>query len=246
MPSHLTPEEERPSSVSELDLKGNSWADTKAGDIAREVALPLNVSALVIYYYHLIERVQKRLTTIITLLPGRPKHKRAHVPKMVKPSLDTLIAQSNHVAYIQGSRVKCARCLNSFNKHDTTVSHFLATSCSARGSSSDRPVPMKHESIHIGRRTIHHSHSIHTFRGLIYCNNCGMRSSTELHNLNKQCMPPTEYGMQTKLALSNGKLPPKLTRWPDELPKASEQSAVSKSISRSKRTFMPKGIPWPW
>ncbi len=143
-------------------------------------------------------RESKKDTIIITLLPGRPKHKKVSAPKVVKPSLDTLSAQSNHVALIQGSRVKCARCLNNFSRDDASLPHFLSMSCSGLGSSIDRPIPMKQESIHIGKQTVHHTHSIHTFRGLIYCNNCGMRSSTKLHNLGKNVCPLQHMGWPLK------------------------------------------------
>ncbi len=121
MPSHLTPEEDRPDHVTALDLKGNEFADLHAGVIAKKVCLPLNVVAKVIYYYNLVKRIQKRLVTILTHLPNRVKHKVVPKPRHTRPSLETMIAQSNHVVHTLGSRVKCARCHCSYNMHDTTT-----------------------------------------------------------------------------------------------------------------------------
>ncbi len=39
MPSHLTPSEDRPAYVTDIDLKGNACADSKAGQMAKEVCV---------------------------------------------------------------------------------------------------------------------------------------------------------------------------------------------------------------
>ncbi len=54
MPSHLTPTADIPAYVTPHDLKGNAFADKHAGLMAKEVCVPLNVSAPILYYYNLI------------------------------------------------------------------------------------------------------------------------------------------------------------------------------------------------
>ncbi len=86
--------------------------------------MPLNVCAPVINSYNLATRIQKRLTTIVTYFPERARHKATPQPRPLKPSLESVIAESDHLAFSQGSRVKCARCLHSFHKGDSSVFLF--------------------------------------------------------------------------------------------------------------------------
>ncbi len=64
-----------PDDVSEFDILANAAADKHAGIVANCVALPLNITSTVIYYTHLVKRVQKRLVAIIMSLPQRIKKK---------------------------------------------------------------------------------------------------------------------------------------------------------------------------
>ncbi len=190
MPSHLTPAEDRPQHVSELDLKGNAQADHQAGLMTKEVCLPLGVSAPVIYYYSLIKRIQRRLTTIVTHLPHRVRHKTAPMERRVKPSIESLIAVSDHIAFEQGARVKCARCLNSFHELDASLQHFLSSPCTAVGTNLDQPIPVSYEAIHIGRQVVHHTHKLFTYEDVRYCNRCGMLGASKLRNPAHPCSPP--------------------------------------------------------
>ncbi len=72
-----------------------------------------------------------------------------------------------------------------------------------------------------------------------------MRSSSKLHNLSKQCTPPTAYGLATKNALAQGKLPPKVYVWPDE-PAARQVAGVRRQQGEKKEVSRkPRGIPYP-
>ena len=206
MPSHLSPEDERPAYVTSTDLKGNAYADDEAKLAAKSACVPLNVSAPVLYYFLLVRRIQKRLATIVGYFPERSKHKKVSRPTVSKPSLDSLMALSQHEAFIDGTRLKCARCLHSYHKDDPACRHFLSSACSGVGAANDRPVPLKYEAVHVGKRSTHHTHVLFTFKGLIYCNKCGMRCKSQLHNLSRECRPPTAYGKETFKAIADGKL----------------------------------------
>ncbi len=81
---------------------------------------------------------------------------------------------------------------------------------------------------------------LHIYRGLIYCNKCGVRAgSFGMKLMAKSCGPPTEYGLQSLLALRQCKKTPSLTAWPSDLvgeeckqaPKSSfRRGAISKGI----------------
>ena len=63
IPSHLKPDlpsSDIPPGVSTFDIIANDLADKQAALAAHAVEVPLNVSTPVIYYAHLVKRIQKR------------------------------------------------------------------------------------------------------------------------------------------------------------------------------------------
>jgi hypothetical protein len=105
-----------------------------------------------------------------------------------------------------------------FSKRNITlIKTWLNSPCHAIGSESDRPVRIDHTYIHIGRSNIHYTHSLHTLKGLVYCNDCGAYSQKhKLHKLADECEPPTKWGLESRRALRAGRLPRKLNQWPCE------------------------------
>ncbi len=98
MPSHLSPQDDRPAHVTELDVIGNKLADQYAGEMADWVQVPISISHPIIHHYNLIRWIQKRLTTIVSYFPDRAKHKKP-------PKLNTL----NPFQYLRfGFRVSLA------------------------------------------------------------------------------------------------------------------------------------------
>ena len=220
MPSHLKDEDERPPSVSLDDLKGNRLADELAGGAARRFALPLHVAGPYLYYARLVKRIQHRLTTVLISLPDRAKPKHLAAPVRIKrPPITELIEESQHLIHADSNRVGCLRCHNNFSAADPQLKQWLLTSCCAIATSSDRPVPLPFEELHIGNKFTHISHQLNKFRGLVYCRKCGCRAGRSLlRNLSGRCMPPSDYGLLSIQKLQDGKLPPGLTTWPDRLP----------------------------
>jgi len=84
---------------------------------------------------------------------------------------------------------------------------------------ADRPIPLKYEEVHGGDNTSHSSHILYVYRGLVYCNRCGVRSGRlGLRKLAKPCSPSSEYGVQSLKALRLGQNPPPiLVHWPPGL-----------------------------
>ena len=96
MPSHLLEEPTKCvfAGCSLMDLRGNDKADKLAVEAARRAQLPPHVCAKVIFNLRLVQRIQLRLTTILTNLPDRPKPKKAKVEKV---RLQELIDRSSHL-----------------------------------------------------------------------------------------------------------------------------------------------------
>ncbi len=195
------------------DIQGNSHADALADEAAASARVPLNVSAPYLYYVSLTKKIQLRLTTVLLSLPGRPKPPKREVEHRL--TLDTLFASTSHVLFEVDSRVSCARCHCGMHKSNPSLKHWLSCQCSGIGNSSDRPVPLKYEKVHVGNNTSHTSHILFVYRGLAYCNRCGVRSGRlGLRKLAKPCSPPSEYGVQSLKALRQGLKPPNFVHWP--------------------------------
>ena len=117
-------------------------------------------------------------------------------------------------------KIICAQCYNSFSlpKCGIEAKYWLTTKCKGPNlDSSDRPIAIPCERIHMGSTSIHHSHKINTYRGLLYCQVCGSRGPT-LKKLALDCQPLGHYGRTNLLNISKGKLPIGLSKWPDQDP----------------------------
>ena len=106
--------------------------------------------------------------------------------------------------------------------------------CFMLHSDEDRPRPLPLELLHIGNLSIHHTHKINTFEGLIYCRVCGARAGTSaagfLKLLAKPCTFPGSYGKDNMKRLAEGRLPRGVACWPIEtvsdLPTAKRRRAA--------------------
>ncbi len=170
-----------------------------------------------LYYISLTKRIQFRLAAILCTLPGRPKRKQRPKRKEVTPPWHTIA--TNHTPYENGRRVCCSRCRSGFAIKDPSLNLWLQSSCTAIGSSTDKPIPLTYEQVHIGNSNTHNSHQLYKYRGLIYCNKCVCKSrGAKLVNLSRLCLPPAPtYGKPALKALQQGMKPPGLTKWPDSV-----------------------------
>jgi hypothetical protein len=86
--------------------------------------------------------------------------------------------------------------------------------------------------LHIGRSNIHYTHTLHTLKGLVYCNDCGSYSQRhKLHKLAKECEPPTKFGLENLAALRACRLPRKLDHWPCEHEHAVHDALSQEALS---------------
>jgi hypothetical protein len=214
MPSHLS-EDKLPAGVSLIDLLGNTKADLMAGQAAKRHCVDLNIAASVLFYSALIKRIQKRLACIVCHLPNRPKL----VPKVpiVKDKIEAVMHRSAHVCYTVNNRIFCARCKSNFSLHTPNILDWLNSPCLAIGSELDRPIPIPYDIIHVGKLTIHSSHKLRIYKGLVFCSKCGSISRySKLGHLAQICEPPAYYGKGNLSRLDNGFLPINVNIWPTD------------------------------
>lgn len=215
MPSHSDEVDKvLPPDVTRKDVKGNKQADIQAGLVAKRVALSLDVSAPVLYYFSLVKRIQHRLATILVHMPDRNRDKEVKAPRPSPPSLDVLFPLTSHVLYHKDGRTGCARCHSCYKDTDPSLIYWLKCQCRVLHTHLDRPIPIPHDQIHMGNKDTHTSHKLYTLKGLVFCRKCGGGSVSRLHKLGHPCLPPTESGKLALAALLAGKLPPGVHKWP--------------------------------
>jgi hypothetical protein len=241
MPSHLKVTDELPPGVTRLDVIGNDFADKEAGKAAIKHGVDLNASVNVLYYRNLARRIQQRIVAIIQSLDKRKREVKEVKVLIPKPDPQALFPFSSHAAFVCGNNIKCARCFANMDKHNPGVRQWLLRDCPNINQDSDRPKPLAHEYCHFGSKPLHISHRLNIFKGLVYCRRCGCKttSHTGLKGLAGQCMAPSNFGIRTLKALSEGKLPPKVMSWPaDALHPALVLSAKAEPLSTFEKKLL--------
>ena len=114
------------------------------------------------------------------------------------------------------------------------LKHWLQTHCQSYAV-DNKPTCISHDFIHMGNSTTHVSHDMRTYRGLVYCRKCGARGSGDvgLRLLSHPCSPPSNYGLLSLRSIRDGKLPPNLLYWPDEVRNIDRAHTSTKRSSES-------------
>ena len=112
-------------------------------------------------------------------------------------------------------------CLNNFSKRDPALKEWLKAPCIRQQLSPVAPLvapaALSPDSvIHLGNKTIHFSHKIAKYRGLLYCTKCGSLGTNQARYLAKPCEPPKLVGTRNIRYISAGKRPAGMDKWPDE------------------------------
>ena len=87
------------------------------------------------------------------------------------------------------------------------------TDCPLAGTAEDRPRPFPMEHCVVGGKSVHPSHRLNLFRGIIYCRVCGYKAGSRgggfLRMLAEPCpkIPASQYGIDNLKCFSEGKLP---------------------------------------
>ena len=209
MPSHIKDGKKvRPSSVSDLDILANDKADELAGEAAELYQLPNAIANNIINNYLLVQRIQKRLASILLWLPTRESKSNPNPNNdIIKETKSFLLSQTKHIVQIKNNRYHCKVCLNSFSAADPNAKRWLKSSCTAPfvGTSSAEEKPTKlNDIIHIGNKSSHVSHDLYKYKQTIYCNNCGAHGSAKFVLLSKPCQAAKSAGLRTLSSINSG------------------------------------------
>ena len=235
MPSHLKETDTLPEGVSLIDVIGNNYADVQAGKAATRFRNDLNHISNTKEHFKLVQVIQKRLVAILTNLPNRPAHVPRKVEKPLILSLHELAIDSSHTISFTKGRVQCTKCHNNFSCKDSRAKVWLQSTCIP--AEPHRPYKIPYNVIHIGNRTPHSSHAMYIYRGLAYCNNCGLRGASKLVGLANPCEQIDSYGRANLEAIHNNKLPPNMKNWPDELPSIPSTHSSTSLSSNERRAI---------
>jgi hypothetical protein len=171
-----------PADITALDIKGNEFADLQAGKAAENHVVNLNASSHYLWYINHARRIQQRPVVIMCSLEARKKPQvedpiQRMLPK--SPAIETLFPFSSHVPCHNGNSIMCARCSCSYPRNHEYIRKWLISECPMLNSTIDRPRPLSAEIFQVGRKSIHVSHKLNIFKGLMYCRRCGCRASTK-------------------------------------------------------------------
>jgi len=207
-----------PEGVSQKDITANDNADKLASIAAEQFKLPETITTPYVFQVKRVKRIQIRLTTVAMYLPKR-EHKKDCVPTPnVAINKDIALAETSHTLISVNNRYKCSVCKNSFRRDDKGFKHWLTTECIKPIQETDQShfVPIKvNTQLHLGNNTVHSSHNIYDYRGVIYCNTCGARTGQDqMRYLGRQCSTPGPGGRALLQAISSNRLPPGINSWP--------------------------------
>ena len=160
------------------------------------------------------------------LRPPRPEHL----------SLSYYVVRSLYQVIFASSRASCALC-NLGAVGNREVKLWLGTPCPGRDSESDsckqpdRPTKVCARNLWIAGQLLHHSHDIHLYKGLAFCNNCGFIAGHSVRKLRQPCgqdLPefPTKAGRTNLKRLRSGLLPCNTPAWPAEDAHYSQQPTL--------------------
>ncbi len=91
--------------------------------------------------------------------------------------------------------------------HLSLCKEWLTSPCHPLLVNPSKPVPICGAVVQPGHVVAHASHVLWMFRGLFFCNRCGMYGSTKFKLLGVQCKLPTTHGKRALKAIRDCKLP---------------------------------------
>ena len=211
-----------------IDIFGNSCADRLAERASIQYQVSMQDSMTLRWHYAVVKRIQARAVIILShVMQGRARV--AAAPKQPRPQLQTLAAsamQSQHCVTALAGILQCTRCLQRSPARAKGIREWLRTSCCPDRSmlrsitvGTTKPAALSPGTVvHVGKRELHTSHSLHVFRGLYFCQMCGYTASLKAQNLVKPCSGPgpEAEGIKRAIRIRQGKLPSGLTQWPND------------------------------
>jgi len=132
-----------------MSPEGNDHADTLAKKGAAISQVDPSFSQPLMYYTHLVERIQLRLVAIVQSLPPRTGERFNRRPPPPCPPLSSYfgIWQHSHYFTTSRTRINCLRCPGTVSVRGGDPKAFLLGQCISIGTAHDRPTPAAFEAL---------------------------------------------------------------------------------------------------
>ena len=184
-----------PEWVNDWHMRGNDVADSLAAEAAMSCQLDSEITKPVILEVERLAKIQKRLAYLICNVTNRVKHRK---PKTYRPQplpLMQAISGSRHTIFQQEGRLLCVECRQSISiENRAKALQWANTSCIKVSGAKLQ----KYDTVHIGKQTTHHTHSLAYHRLVLYCTTCGSYATHKhLIKLARKCEPPTLHGQHS-------------------------------------------------
>ena len=126
--------------------------------------------------------------------------------------------------------------------NNSSFAHFLRSPCNPHYVDMHRVCGFE-GSIRLNGKESHPSHHRSSYRGIFFCTRCGNLGHKQLSKLGHPCFLPVEekttHGRRVLERVSQGRLPPGITEWPDlawhELQFDPAGTALTEEESRAKQ-----------
>ena len=213
-----------------IDVIGNYIADSLAELAASRCQVLHQDACDLLCYYSLVRKIQARALAILSaVIPSQtvvPKPKSSSGPRAQRQlTLGASVLTTNHVFSVLGPGAWCHRCAQRAPVGTVQLRAWLSTPCIpdksfalSYFSGKTRPAPLPTgKTVQVGWQTLHSSHKLMVYRGLIFCGVCGYYASKRALRLVGEC---TERGVNARrraLHLRQGILPSGVGSWPNEL-----------------------------
>ena len=215
-------------SLSLHDIYGNACADRLADRAAQAYEIAPQDALDLLWFYGVARKIQARAICVLSsVIPQRSTVPPAPICPPRRPSTPIGVAlfNSSHTFLKVGPSMRCSRC---FEVAPLVTSHFrdwLASPCRPDGSlayaffsGKRRPAALPtHRPVVVGRRPAHSSHTLFSFRGLVFCRKCGYYALNRFLKLAEPCEIRNPDAARKRVRnLLRGQLPHGVPSWPNE------------------------------
>ena len=227
--SHTGPKEISAGEISELDSKGNEWADRMADRAAELAKVPELYAAPALARQAQVQQIQQRLVAVLMTHGKRASTK----PRAERAGRAECSSEGSPHCLVEVSSQHwwCSECL-AYSPKTLAARKRWMSKCSGRLWVEGKPSNLVPERANQVDKGFHLSHHLGSHRGLFYCTACGAYGSQKARKLTSPCgqpqpgTQPKQHWLYAVARIQKGLLPSGLRCWPEEQAPAAESTVV--------------------
>ena len=209
----------------------DKFADVAAG----KAQLLMGTISWVLKKLSLVKRIQARIAAVVISLPHRTKQAKPFKERTRPYSWMDLLDHTDHTISMDGTQLWCAVCMQTAT-NPSAKREILSQWCPGpQGHLSSHKVVKMPSQVRVNKLITHCSHALSSYRGVMFCTECGSLATVKLNNLHRQCPAragATSHGVQCINRLSKGIRPNGVDYWPHDIGAIEPlQAAVDAAVS---------------